>query len=132
MSACTDVTGFGLAGHLYEMLRASTCAAELYIDRIPLYAGTVSLSRAGIQNSLQPQNLCLRHIIEDNGSFASHEAYALLFDPQTAGGLLASVTAENAEPCLQQLHAMGYQHARIIGRATTLNDSKQAISLVNS
>ena len=80
-SACTDVTGFGLAGHLFEMARESACAIEIYIDRLPLYPGVVSLSRQGIASSLQPQNIRIRHSIKDTGNLATHENYPLVFGP---------------------------------------------------
>jgi selenide,water dikinase len=116
-SACTDITGFGLAGHLFEMARASNCRVELDLDRLPLMHGAAELAAAGIASSLQPQNVRIRHSIEDAGDFARHPHYALLFDPQTAGGLLASVAADRAQDCLQQLREQGYAEAQIIGHA---------------
>ena len=128
-SACTDITGFGLAGHLYEMLRASDCGAELSLDRLPLLPGAVELAREGIESSLQPQNIRIRHRIVDDADFSKHAAYPLLFDPQTAGGLLASVAAEKGEACIAQLQAQGYVEARIIGRTTETEDGGNVIRL---
>ncbi len=116
-SACTDITGFGLAGHLFEMARASDCLVELDLERLPLMRGAAELACQGIASSLQPQNTRIRHSIEDSADFSAHAHYPLLFDPQTAGGLLASVAAESAQDCLQQLRELGYSEARIIGRA---------------
>jgi len=131
-SACTDVTGFGLAGHLFEMARASACAVEILIDQLPLYPGAADLARRGIASSLQPQNIRIRHSIQDPHQLASTAAYPLLFDPQTAGGLLAGVARQNAEPCLQQLRDLGYQHAQIVARVTEVSASARIISLVHS
>ena len=128
-SACTDITGFGLAGHLYEMLRASDCGAELSLDKLPLLPGAAELARAGIESSLQPQNIRICHRIVDAADFSSHPAYPLMFDPQTAGGLLASVAAEAAEACLAQLHAQGYAEARIIGRVIAPDEGGCVIRL---
>jgi selenide,water dikinase len=128
-SACTDVTGFGLAGHLYEMARASDCAVELDIERVLLYDGVAELAAQGISSSLQPQNIRIRHSIDDTGERARHRVYPLIFDPQTAGGLLASVAAERAEGCLRQLQGLGYVSARIIGRVCTANDPEKRIRL---
>ena len=64
-SACTDITGFGLAGHLYEMAHASDCLVELDIDRLPLLDGAAELAGQGISSSLQPQNIRIRHAIDD-------------------------------------------------------------------
>jgi selenide,water dikinase len=123
-SACTDVTGFGLAGHLFEMARASDCLVELDLERMPLMTGAAELARQGIESSLQPQNVRIRHAIEDDGGDSGHAHYPLLFDPQTAGGLLASVAAERAPDCLHRLRELGYREAQIIGRALPAADER--------
>jgi selenide, water dikinase len=115
-SACTDITGFGLAGHLFEMARASECLVEIDPERVPVFEGAAELAELGITSSLQPQNIRIRHSIGDSAGYSSHAIYPLLFDPQTAGGLLASVAPETASDCLQQLHQQGYADAQIIGR----------------
>jgi selenide,water dikinase len=131
-SACTDVTGFGLAGHLFEMARASGCEVEVLLDQLPLYSGAANLAMRGIVSSLQPQNIRIRHSILESAELASHAAYPLLFDPQTAGGLLAGVAPQQAEPCLQQLRDLGYQHAQIVARVTPVAEAGRVIRLVNS
>jgi selenide,water dikinase len=131
-SACTDVTGFGLAGHLFEMARASNCAVEVLLDQLPLYSGAANLARRGIVSSLQPQNIRIRHSILESARLASHAAYPILFDPQTAGGLLAGIASQRAEPCLQQLRDLGYQHAQIVARVTEASESDRIIRLVES
>lgn len=131
-SACTDVTGFGLAGHLREMARASDCGTELALDRLPLYAGAAELAKVGIQSSLLPQNIRIRHEIEDRGDFAAHAAYPLIFDPQTAGGLLASVDERRAGGCIEALRELGYDGARIVGRVAIRESAAPVISLVAS
>jgi selenide,water dikinase len=119
-SACTDITGFGLAGHLFEMARASNCMVEIDLQCLPLFSGAAELAQLGITSSLQPQNIRIRHSIDDHAGAAGHCAYPLLFDPQTAGGLLASISAEKTTDCLQQLHEQGYAEARVIGRVCEL------------
>jgi selenide,water dikinase len=131
-SACTDVTGFGLAGHLFEMARASACAVEIFIDRLPLYPGVADLARRGIESSLQPQNIRIRHAIGDDDNLASHPAYPLIFDPQTAGGLLASVDPEQAQPCLRQLVELGYRQAQIVGRVVEKGPPDRVLELVRT
>eukprot|EP00911_Craspedida_sp_UC1_P001878 UC1_evm1s1442 len=115
-TSCTDVTGFGVAGHLLEMLKASDAAAELLLDRVPLLPGALACVRAGVFSSLQPANLRLKRGIVNERTALQHPVYPLLFDPQTAGGLLASVPADNAEECVRDLHAMGYVKACVVGR----------------
>jgi len=131
-SACTDVTGFGFAGHLFEMARASGCAVEIMVDRLPLYPGAAALARQGIESSLQPQNIRIRHSIDDQGKLAAHAAYPVMFDPQTAGGLLASVAAEDAAQCLQALRDLGYGQAQIVACVVERSDSGKILSLVSS
>jgi selenide,water dikinase len=115
-TACTDVTGFGLLGHLVEMTRASDTDVRLELAAVPLLDGAEQTVAAGILSSLQPQNVRLRRAVRDVDSLADHARYPLLFDPQTAGGLLASLPAHRATACLDELHALGYPHAAVIGQ----------------
>jgi selenide,water dikinase len=71
---------------------------------------------AGILSSLQPQNVRLRRAVRNPDALGAHPRYPLLFDPQTAGGLLASVPADEASACLDELRGLGYAQAAIIGR----------------
>jgi selenide, water dikinase len=112
-SAMTDVTGFGLIGHLGEMIKASHVAAQLDLAAVPLYAGVLSLARAGIASTLLPENLWLADVL---GSEVDDTARAILFDPQTSGGLLAGVPAAQAEKCVAQLIASGCAGAAIVGQ----------------
>ena len=110
--ACTDVTGFGLAGHLIEMLNAGGVSARLELADLPALPGAAWLLARGIASSLQPANEAFGAMIEgDRG----HPAFALLFDPQTAGGLLAGIPASRADACIAALQAAGYGNARTIG-----------------
>jgi selenide,water dikinase len=131
-SACTDVTGFGLAGHLLEMARASGCGVEILLQQLPLYPGAAELARCGIESSLKPQNVRIRHAIRDRHGLAAHDHYPLIFDPQTAGGLLASVAPEVAQDCLQQLWDQGYTQARIVARAVESVEPGRILNLVRT
>lgn len=115
-TACTDVTGFGLVGHLVEMTKPSGVDVELDLSAVPLLEGAREMVEAGIFSSLQPQNLRLRRAVVDSEAFTRDPRYALLFDPQTAGGLLAGVPADRAERCVAALRSLGYRHAAVIGR----------------
>jgi len=114
--ACTDVTGFGLLGHLVEMTRPSGVDAELSLGAIPILPGAAETAAAGILSSLQPANIRLRRGIREQEKWVKHPRYPLIFDPQTAGGLLASVPADQAEACVAELKALGYPHTAVIGR----------------
>jgi selenide,water dikinase len=127
--AATDVTGFGLLGHLVEMVRASDVDVTLDIDRIPLLEGARKTVAMGIFSSLQPQNVRLRRAIRDLEGAARHPLYALLFDPQTAGGLLASVPLEHAEACVAALRTAGYEKASAIGFVSERSATLEPITL---
>jgi selenide,water dikinase len=110
-SACTDVTGFGLGGHLREMLTASGVSAILYPDALKLLPGVRELAGQGVESSLAPDNRAAL-------ALPDHPSLAFLVDPQTSGGLLAGVAAGNAEACLTALLAADVD-AAIIGRVET-------------
>jgi selenide,water dikinase len=115
--AMTDVTGFGLAGHLIEMMDASATGAQLWLDRVPLMTGAEALAEMGEHSSLAPANrAALLGRIRGEGLASARGG--LLFDPQTCGGLLASVPWEQAEGLTAQLHAAGDVSAAVIGRVT--------------
>jgi selenide,water dikinase len=127
--ACTDVTGFGLIGHLVEMLRASDVDAEIDLGIVPMLEGAEETVRAGILSSLQPENVRLRRAVTNASAFADDARFALLFDPQTAGGLLAGVPAARAKSCVHELRACGYAASAIIGRAVERGAGPEMITL---
>ena len=128
-TACTDLTGFGLLGHLVEMTRPSGVDAELQLSALPLLDGAVACVQAGIVSSLQPANVRLRRALRNGEAFAQDSRYPLLFDPQTAGGLLASVPAAKADACVQALREAGYTHTAVIGRITAQAEALEPVLL---
>ena len=128
-TACTDLTGFGLLGHLVEMTRPSGVDAELNLASLPVLEGAEQTSAAGILSSLQPANVRLRRALRNPQVAIGHPRYALIFDPQTAGGLLASVPQQNVAACLQALRALGYVHATAIGRVLPQGEALEPIVL---
>ncbi|MFY0691613.1 MAG: selenide, water dikinase SelD [Paracoccaceae bacterium] len=109
--AMTDVTGFGLAGHLKGLCEASGVAATLDLEAIPVMSGAIEMAQNGIRSSLFAQNRSVIPELPDGGKAD------LLFDPQTAGGLLAAVPQDRASDLVEQLRSEGYPAARI-GRLT--------------
>jgi selenide, water dikinase len=107
--ACTDVTGFGLGGHLLEMLDGSKAAARLSVSEVPVFPGFAEVSGRGILSTLHGDNA--RHAGRVTGSSPP----AWLFDPQTAGGLLAGVDAAKAEAVVRELREAGCERAAVIG-----------------
>jgi len=129
-TACTDVTGFGLLGHLVEMTRPSGVDAHITLADLPLLEGATQTVLAGIVSSLQSANVRLRRALRNAQAFADDPRYALLFDPQTAGGLLASVPPDRAAACISRLQAQGYRHARVIGHVVASADAQEPVTLL--
>jgi selenide,water dikinase len=129
-TACTDLTGFGLLGHLLEMTKPYGVDAELVLSDLPVLDGAQECVAVGIVSSLQPANVRLRHVLHHQEALVNHPRYPLIFDPQTAGGLLASVPANRAQDCVAALHTVGYGHAAIIGRVCPRGEGLESIRLL--
>ena len=110
-TSCTDVTGFGLLGHLVEMLRAGEVDAELELESVPRLPGTDALVERGVRSSLHAANAAFGAALD--GLDAGDPRVALLLDPQTSGGLLATVPVERAGECSAALAAAGVEAAQI-------------------
>jgi selenide, water dikinase len=114
--AATDVSGFGLGGHLAEMLGVEQ-GARLEWASVPLSDGVSALAERGFTSSLLPENRRQARALTDLHTIPA-STLAILFDPQTAGGLLAIVPAEQVQVCLGRLKAAGYEQAADIGCLT--------------
>ncbi len=128
-TACTDVTGFGLLGHLVEMTRSSGKSVKLHLSSLPIMDGALEMIKTGIFSSLQEQNVRLRRAIKDPGELTEHKHFPLLFDPQTSGGLLAAIPENNADACIAELHELGYPISVIIGEVTDDNKNVESVTL---
>ena len=111
-TACTDVTGFGLLGHLNEMLAASVdVSVELKADQVPVMQGAMDLLAQGVSSSLSLDNAgALLAWPQLEGVMAE-----LLIDPQTCGPLLAAIPSANSEACLKAMREKGFMSAKQIG-----------------
>ncbi len=107
------MTGFGLLGHLLEMLSASGVDAQLDPEAIPALNGALPLLAGGLTSSMHQGNLAAMRTLAPEEIASNPELAALLIDPQTAGGLLAGVPAERADICLLELRRLGYRAAEI-------------------
>lgn len=129
LRACTDVTGFGLAGHLYEMWQASPAPLcfELESDALPVLPGAQRCFESGYRSSLHERN---RQIAQQFGPCPSQaKALPILFDPQTAGGLVGAVPIHRVSDCLLDLHRSGYAHSRCIGRVIPARPGQPAFTI---
>ena len=129
-TACTDVTGFGLLGHLVEMTRSSGKSVTLDLNSLPIMDGALEMIKTSIFSSLQEQNVRLRRAIKDPGELTAHKHFPLLFDPQTSGGLLAAIPADNAKACLAELKELAYPASVVIGEVTDDGESLENVTLI--
>jgi selenide,water dikinase len=129
-TACTDVTGFGLLGHLVEMIKPSAVDVEIDLAALPLIDGALETVAMGILSSLQPANLRLRRAIANREEAITSPLYPLVFDPQTSGGLLASLPANNTDACLHELIKRGYGQAAIVGRVKAQGANLEPVRLI--
>ena len=114
-TACTDITGFGLLGHLREMIEPEGARVSLSLSALPVLDGALTCIERGLLSSLHPDNALHGNLLIDTSRFTTASRLQLLYDPQTAGGLLASVPAVRAEACLAELQNAGYRAAVAIG-----------------
>ncbi|MEY4248880.1 MAG: hypothetical protein RJA87_513 [Pseudomonadota bacterium] len=119
--AMTDVTGFGLAGHLHAMLEQSNLSGQISLEAVPWCDGAIPLAKNGVHSSIYPQTSALADRLSVDEVLRSDPRFALLFDPQTAGGILAAVPADQADGLMSQMAALG-QSAWIIGSLSATTD----------
>jgi selenide, water dikinase len=116
VNACTDVTGFGLAGHLYEMAGAGGVPVELWAHDVPLFERTLEMASMGIVPEATKHNIEHVGSIELPGGEDDELLTDCLYDPQTSGGLLASVDASDAGPALEELRNGPSPRAAMVGK----------------
>ncbi len=115
ISACTDVTGFGLLGHLLEMMKASATRAEIYFSQIPFLPKAEELATGGVVPGGTRDNEAFVEAMVAYDSAVTPIQRLLLNDAQTSGGLLFSLPAAEAEKLLQRLREARIGEAMIIG-----------------
>lgn len=113
--ACTDITGFGFLGHLAEMVVDSGHGVRIIAADVPMYPEALEWAAMGLIPSGAYNNRNFRGAFVDFGTGVSRKVQDLLFDPQTSGGLLIAVAAEDAERLVASLKAKGVKSAAIVG-----------------
>lgn len=126
--ACTDVTGFGILGHSLEMARGSSVRIDLNFSNLPFYAHAEEMYRRGETTGSNRANRQLVEAYLEVRANLSSEKRELLFDPQTSGGLLLAVPAEQAEDLLQKLRSAGVTAASQVGVA--LDNGRPGVRVV--
>jgi selenide,water dikinase len=126
VKGATDVTGFALLGHAWEMACASNVTIEIDSARVPLINGALELAAAGMMTGADKTN---REYVGEDVSFdggIDPNLVRLFFDPQTAGGLLLAIPEEKADDLLSELR-QNYSRAEIIGTVTESDEKRLAI-----
>lgn len=129
VSAITDVTGFGLAGHLAEMLKASAKSAEVRMDDVMRLPGCQALIDQGIESTLAPDNRHVAEKVQLEGDVNSLQI-ASLFDPQTSGGLLFGISEDRAKGVIKFLRDEGFESCSVIGQVTEKHGGSESLKIV--
>ena len=123
VSACTDITGFGLIGHLSEMIVQTGLSALVNTKKVPIIKEAVEFASMGFVPEGTYKNIDFyRPMIEDR--LRDDILLSLLFDPQTSGGLLISLPDKEAEKLLKRLWEKGIQDAQIVGQIIKTGEEK--------
>ncbi len=128
VSACTDVTGFGLLGHLAEMVGGSGRSARIFAAQIPVIQDALTFAGMGLIPAGAYKNREFRAAMVDMAPNVERAVQDILFDPQTSGGLLIGVRESQAEALVAELQAAGMAEAALIGEV--LDDPDEKIRLV--
>lgn len=116
ISACTDVTGYGLLGHLTEMLAGSGAHAELSVAGIAALPGARRLAAQGVAPEGSKKNLAAARAILTVAEHVADADVLVLADAQTSGGLLLAIAEENAGDLVSALRKAGEDSASVVGR----------------
>ncbi len=125
--AATDITGFGLAGHTYEMVKGSQVTMEFYLDRIPIMQEALDMYKKGVTTGVNNYN---RELVAGAIRFEKdlppwHKE--IVYDPQTSGGLLVAVPESQGEALVKTLQAEGVRWASMVGKVKPLKDSTHLV-----
>jgi selenide,water dikinase len=120
----TDITGFGVAGHLGEIVCQSGVTAEIDSDSVPLFDGVLEYFKKGLISGAVERNkeYASKFVEKDEG--IGEELEAVFYDPQTSGGLLMCVKGAKAGALLQKLRKRGVRNAAVIGRVVAKSEGK--------
>lgn len=124
VTTATDITGFGLAGHLSEIAVQSGVELEVYGEAIPVFDGVMDLIRDGVVSGAVERNRDYASTYVKTQKGAGEDFETLLYDPQTSGGLLIAVRKSKAPALLAALKKRGVGYATVIGRVTRKGPGK--------
>ena len=124
VTTATDITGFGLAGHLSEIVVQSGVTAEIYFNLIPVFDGVLDLVKKGVISGGIERNreYASQYVVARDG--INEEMQAIFYDPQTSGGLLISINRKRGEELVSRLKEKGMDRAAIIGKIVSKSKGK--------
>jgi len=127
VTTATDVTGFGLMGHLSEMVVQSGVTAEVYASKVPVFEGAMDFIRQGIISGAVERNkeFAFQYVKVEKG--VNKEMEEVLYDPQTSGGLLISISEKKSDKLVSLLKKRGVVHASVIGRIVSKSSGRISI-----
>ncbi len=128
VNACTDITGFGLIGHLAEMVTGSGYGIKLWSEKIPVIEEALEYAKMGLIPAGAYKNRDFRKSMVEISPKVNTALADTLFDPQTSGGLLICVAKESAKALIENLKEQGIKDAAIIGEVLTQPSEKIIIS----
>ena len=128
--AVTDVTGYGLAGHAYEMAQASGVTMTIEMDRLPVMPEALAMYRRGVNTGVNPHNQrMVQDYLQMAGDWPAWQR-EIVYDPQTSGGLLAAVPRASADDLVSALRAAGVVQACRIGEIKRRDDGDILLRVV--
>lgn len=127
VTTATDVTGFGLLGHLSEMAVQSKVTAEIHAGQVPVFDGVLECVQQGIISGAVDRNKEFATQYVKAGKGVSKEMTEVLYDPQTSGGLLISIREDKSEKLIALLKKRGVAHAVVIGKIVAKSDGQIVI-----
>lgn len=113
---CTDITGFGLIGHLAEMIQGTGLGLEITAEQIPVIDAAPGFAAMGMVPGGAYKNKSFRESMVDLNPSVDPVMQSIIYDPQTSGGLCISVEPSFAEALVNHLHGEGVEHAAVIGK----------------
>lgn len=129
LKTATDVTGFGLLGHLSEIVSQSHVTAEIWTERLPLFDGVIELIRQHVASGAVERNREYSSQFVDKDSDVSEEMEIALYDPQTSGGLLICCPEEKLDDLLRALKENGVAIPAVVGRIIGLSEGRISLKL---
>lgn len=125
--ACTDVTGFGLLGHLSQVVKESKVSVEIDTSALPLLPSVMEYAEAGMYSGANERNAEYTDSVTEYADDVPDHVKAILYDAQTSGGLLIFFPPDKVDEALKKMHAQGVSCASIVGRVTGESDGRIVI-----